>query len=224
VPEPLTAAHPVCGTGAIASGSPKSEARISDLDSGTSFASLHWTNGLLVSLAMLVLLPVHQHGLIPWLAPGSESARLHFSHAYFGAVRHAITVGFISLMIVGVAAKVVPTLNGLDVRRLSPLWAPFLLLNAGCSLRVTGQTLTDFVPQALPVTGASGVLEVLGLALWGAHLWRIMAGRLQRLPQRGEDRTALRGADGRGSRYPGTPPAYPLGRRRTAGGHRRVPG
>src|SRR5262249_4240459 len=48
---------------------------------------------LLVSLAMLVLLPVHQHLLIPWLAPGSEAARLHFSHAYFGAIRHAITVG-----------------------------------------------------------------------------------------------------------------------------------
>jgi hypothetical protein len=132
---------------------------------------------LLVSLAMLVLLPVHQHVLIPWLAPGSEAAQIHFSHAYFGAIRHAITVGFISLMIVGVAARVVPTLNGVDPRRLSKLWAPFLLLNAGCTLRVTGQTLTDFVPALFPITGISGVLEVLGMALWGIHLWRIMSGR-----------------------------------------------
>jgi hypothetical protein len=102
---------------------------------------------------------------------------MHFSHAYFGAVRHAITVGFISLMIVGVAARVVPTLNGVDPRRLSKLWGPFLLLNGGCALRVAGQTLTDFVPAAFPVTGVSGVLEVLGLTLWAIHLWRIMSGR-----------------------------------------------
>jgi hypothetical protein len=132
---------------------------------------------LLASLAMLVLLPVHQRIFIPWLAPGSEAARIHFSHAYFGAIRHAITVGFISLMIVGVAARVVPTLNGVDPRRLSPLWGPFLLLNGGCALRVIGQTLTDFVPTAFPIAGVSGVLEVLGLTLWAVHLWRIMAGR-----------------------------------------------
>ncbi|MGH7172390.1 MAG: DUF1858 domain-containing protein [Gemmataceae bacterium] len=134
---------------------------------------------LLVSLAMLVLLPLQQRVLIPWLVPGSEAARLHFSHAYFGAIRHAITVGFISLMIVGVAARVVPTLNGVDPRRLSKLWGPFVLLNAGCALRVVGQTLTDFIPVAFSVTGISGVLEVLGLTLWGVHLWRIMSGRFR---------------------------------------------
>ncbi len=135
---------------------------------------------LLVSLAMLVLLPVHQHVLLPWLAPDSEAARLHFSHAYFGAIRHAITVGFISLMIVGVAARVVPTLNGVDPRQLSKLWGPFLLLNTGCALRVCGQLLTDFVPAAFPITGLSGILEVLGLTLWAIHLWPIMSGRLLR--------------------------------------------
>ncbi len=131
---------------------------------------------LLVSLAMLMWLPVHQL-VVSWLAPGSEAARLHFSHAYFGAIRHAITVGFISLMIIGVAARVVPTLNGVDPHRLAKLWLPFLLINGGCALRVTGQTLTDFVPAAFPVTGVSGVLEVLGLMLWAIHLWRIMSGR-----------------------------------------------
>jgi hypothetical protein len=134
---------------------------------------------LFISLTMLVLMPIHQSLLIPWLAPGSEAARLHFSHAYSGAIRHAITVGFVSLMIVGVAARLVPTLNGVDPRRLSKLWVPFLLLNAGCALRVAGQTLTDFAPAMFPITGISGVFEVLGLALWGVHLWRIMSGRLQ---------------------------------------------
>jgi hypothetical protein len=132
---------------------------------------------LLLSLAMLVLLPVYQHALLPWLAPGSEAARLHFSHAYYGAIRHAITVGFLSLMIVGVASRVVPTLNGLDPRRLTQLWLPFLLLNLGCTLRVLMQTLTDFTEWAYPLAGISGLLEVSGLALWGMHTWAVMSGR-----------------------------------------------
>jgi hypothetical protein len=132
---------------------------------------------LLISLGMLVLLPAYQFFLLPQLAPSSEVATLGFSHAYYGAMRHAITVGFISLMIVGVAARVVPTLNGVDIHRLTTLWGPFLLLNVGCALRVVAQTLTDFTPHAFPVAGVSGLLEVSGLALWGVHLWAVMAGR-----------------------------------------------
>jgi hypothetical protein len=130
---------------------------------------------LFVSLVMLVLLPAHQ-AIVTWLAPSSAAAELGFSHAYYGATRHAITVGFVSLMIMGVAAKVVPTLNGVDAKRLSELWVPFLLINAGCGLRVGGQILTDFTPGAFAIAGVSGLLEVAGLALWGGHLCRIMAG------------------------------------------------
>jgi hypothetical protein len=150
--------------------------RASEADRSLKFlrAAYAW---LLISLGMLVLVPAYQFFLLPQLAPSSEAASLGFSHAYYGAIRHAITVGFISLMIVGVAARVVPTLNGVDIRRLTPLWCPFLLLNVGCALRVVGQTLTDFTPHAFPVTAVSGVLEVAGLALWGVHLWAVMAGR-----------------------------------------------
>jgi hypothetical protein len=129
---------------------------------------------LFVSLAMLVLLPLYQAVVLRHLAPDSAAAQMGFSHAYYGAARHAITVGFVSLMIVGVAAKVVPTLNGIDGRSLSPLWIPFVLINAGCLLRVVGQTLTDFTPLAYPFAAVSGLLEVGGLAVWGAHLARIM--------------------------------------------------
>jgi hypothetical protein len=140
---------------------------------------------LLISLAMLVLLPVYQFALLPLLAPSSPAAAMGFSHAYYGAIRHAITVGFVSLMIVGVASSVVPTLNGMDLSRLTPLWAPLVLLNAGCALRVVAQTLTDFTPHAYAVAGVSGLLEVTGLALWGAHLWAVMAGRARyRLPEK----------------------------------------
>jgi hypothetical protein len=118
---------------------------------------------LAVSLVMLLLLPVYQ-----------AASKIPFSHAYYGAIRHAITVGFISLMIMGIAAKVVPTLNGVDPRKLSPLWGPFLLLNTGCFLRVSLQTLTDWHPAFFVAVGVSGMLEVTALAWWGAHVGGIM--------------------------------------------------
>jgi hypothetical protein len=131
---------------------------------------------LLLSLAMLVLLPGYQFGLLPKLAPESLAVQIGFSHAYYGAARHAITVGFISLMILGMAARVVPVLRGVDPRRLPRLWVPFVLLNVGCTLRVVGQTVTDFLPAAYPVMAVSGVLEVTALALWSGHLVRLMFG------------------------------------------------
>jgi hemerythrin-like domain-containing protein len=137
-------------------------------------AALVW---LFVSLGMLALLPAYQHGLLPLLAPESAAARMGFSHAYYGATRHAITVGFVSLTIVGVASRIVPTLNGVAAHSLPGLWAPFLLINVGCAVRVLGQVATDLTSWAFPVTGLSGVLEVTGLALWGGHLWAVMAGR-----------------------------------------------
>lgn len=114
---------------------------------------------LVISLAMLLLSPAYL-----------SLARAPFSHAYFGAVRHAITVGFISLMIMAYAAKVVPTLNGIDTRKLTPLWGPFVLVNLGCFSRVVMQTLTDWNPSIFPYIGVSGTLEVVGLAWWGVHL------------------------------------------------------
>lgn len=164
--------------------------RSSEADRSLKFirAAYAW---LLVSLAMLVWLPAYQFGLLPWLAPSGDATALGFSHAYYGAIRHAITVGFVSMMILAVASRVVPTLNGVDMSRLTPLWAPFLLLNAGCALRVVGQTLTDFTPYAFPFAGVSGLLEVTALALWGVHLWSVISGRAR---YRGDAKNTAPGA------------------------------
>jgi hypothetical protein len=126
---------------------------------------------------MLVALPIYQFAALPLINPGAGAIRTGFSHAYYGATRHAITVGFLSLMIVGVAAKVVPVLRGADPNSLSRLWVPFVLINFGCFLRVAGQTATDFSDRVFLLTGLSGVLEVTGLAVWGTHLIRLMVGR-----------------------------------------------
>jgi hypothetical protein len=118
---------------------------------------------LFVSIAMLLLLPAYQ-----------ALSGIPFSHAYYGATRHAITVGFISLMIMGVAAKVVPMLNGVDSRTLTSLWGPFVLVNVGCFLRVATQTLTDWDRRFFAIVGLSGTLEVIGLAWWGLGLIAVM--------------------------------------------------
>jgi hypothetical protein len=118
---------------------------------------------LALSLLMLLALPAQLH-----------LSGMPFSHAYYGAIRHAITVGFVSMMIVGVASKVVPALGGIDPRKLSALTGPFILLNLGCLLRVTFQTLTDFYPSVFMVLGISGTLEVTALAWWGIGLIHVM--------------------------------------------------
>jgi hypothetical protein len=98
-----------------------------------------------------------------------------FAHSYMGAQRHAFTVGFISMMILGVSSRVVPILAGVDSRRLNSLLAPFVLFNIGNGGRVLLQILTDFIPQyAYPLVGFTGFIEVTALAWWGIELWRTM--------------------------------------------------
>jgi hypothetical protein len=77
-------------------------------------------------------------------------------------------------MIMGMAAKVVPTLNGIDPRTLSSLRGPFLLVNLGCMLRITMQIATDWTQVAYTPIGVSGMLEVTGLAWWGLGLMALI--------------------------------------------------
>ncbi len=98
-----------------------------------------------------------------------------FAHSYMGAQRHALTVGFISMMILGVSSRVVPILAGVDSNRMNSLLVPFVLFNIGNGGRVVLQILTDFVPQyAYPLVGITGFIEVTALAWWGIELWRTM--------------------------------------------------
>ena len=119
---------------------------------------------LAVALLMLVAAPA-------W------SALVHdpFSHAWYGATRHAVTVGFVSLTIVGVGAALVRHLAGRALSR-AALWAAFALINLGCTLRVTLQAWTDLAPAAFPAAGVSGVFEVAGLAVWGVAMGRALWG------------------------------------------------
>lgn len=120
----------------------------------------------IVATAMLVLVPVYNFGIYMPLT----GSRIPFSHAFFGAYRHSITVGFIMMMIVGVSSRIVPALSGVDVRRTASLWPTFILLNVGNAMRVSFQIATDFTPSAYPIMGVSGFIEVVGLTLWAYEL------------------------------------------------------
>ena len=109
-----------------------------------------------LSFLMLLLLPANQ-----------ALSGTPFSHAYYGAIRHAVTVGFISQMIVGVSTLVVPL-----TPRTATLRPTLVLLNLGCFLRVSLQIWSDWTPAAFWVIGVSGVLELTALLLWAAVLWR----------------------------------------------------
>jgi len=124
----------------------------------------------IVATAMLVFTPIYNFGIYMPIT----GSHVPFSHAFFGAYRHALTVGFIMMMIVGVSSKVVPTLSGVDVRQARSLWPTFLLLNIGNLTRVSFQIATDFSPAAYRVMGISGFIEVVGLTLWGYELWANM--------------------------------------------------
>lgn len=120
---------------------------------------------LFVSFALLLLLPVYR-----------IVSDIQFSHAYYGSIRHAITVGFISMMIVGMASKFVPILRGVAPQNLPHLWLPFAMINLGCFLRVSLQIGTDWHPVFFKFVGVSGVLEWTGLAIWAFHMTTVMLG------------------------------------------------
>jgi uncharacterized protein involved in response to NO len=124
----------------------------------------------ILGTAMLVFAPIYNFAVYMPIT----GSHVPFSHAFFGAYRHALTVGFIMMMIVGVSSKVVPTLSGVDVRRANSLWPTFLLLNLGNLTRVSTQIATDFFPSAYSVMGFSGFIEVVGLTLWGYELFASM--------------------------------------------------
>lgn len=100
-----------------------------------------------------------------------------FSHAFSGAMRHAITVGFISQMILGVGMHMVSQINDVAGEKRPEMWVTFGLLNAGNALRVFLELATDLHPAAFRVIGFSGFIELIGLTLWAIYMIRTMRTR-----------------------------------------------
>jgi uncharacterized protein involved in response to NO len=96
-------------------------------------------------------------------------------HALVGAYRHALTVGFITTVMVGMASRIVPVFRGVPLYSTTMREWTFWLLALGNVMRVLFQVLSGlFGPVWLKVTGASGILELMALLLFGINLWKTM--------------------------------------------------
>ncbi|MGE4215419.1 MAG: hypothetical protein AB7F50_00005, partial [Fimbriimonadaceae bacterium] len=105
-----------------------------------------------------------------------SAVHLPFSHAFTGAVRHAVTVGFISQMIMGVGFHVASRMSSAGEVGTKALWAAWWLVNIGNAGRVFLELATDYSPGAFAPMGATGFIELVGLGLWAA----VMVGQLSR--------------------------------------------
>jgi hypothetical protein len=96
--------------------------------------------------------------------------RIAVPHAYLGAVRHALTVGFMTTLILGVAQRLVPIL-GHTLLAWPRLAIPiFGLIAAGSLLRVLTEAATPVYPIAFRLMPLSAVLELVALLLFAANI------------------------------------------------------
>lgn len=157
---------------------------------------LLWLGAVFVVLSLRIFEPVLRPNLsqkflkagFVWLLVAMTMAsleRLHlsavglpFSHAFTGAVRHAVTVGFLSQMIMGVGYHVASRMSSAGEVGSKALWAAWWLVNIGNTGRVFLELATDYLPGAFAPMGATGLIELVGLSIWAA----VMVGLLSRRP------------------------------------------
>lgn len=94
--------------------------------------------------------------------------------AYLGATRHALTVGFLTTLILGVGQRLVPILSH-NLLAWPRLVAPILgLIASGNALRVVTELTTLAWPPAFMILPVSAILELTALGLFAANLLRTM--------------------------------------------------
>jgi uncharacterized protein involved in response to NO len=95
-------------------------------------------------------------------------------HAYLGSVRHALTVGFMTTLILGVGQRLLPILEHTLLAWPRLIAPTFLLIAAGNLLRVSTEMATLFVAPAFILMPFSALLELTALALFAANIVRTL--------------------------------------------------
>ncbi|MGQ3685278.1 MAG: DUF1858 domain-containing protein [Candidatus Loosdrechtia sp.] len=96
---------------------------------------------------------------------------------FHGSLNHAVTVGFVTMMIIGYASKMVPTFKGVNMYSLRLSNTTFVLINVGCFMRVFSQIMVGITggnPLFYAAAGTSGWFELAALGIFGYNLWRTM--------------------------------------------------
>lgn len=109
-------------------------------------------------------------GIKPFLKAFSEPQYL-----FHGAANHAIAVGFVTLMIIGYASKMVPTFKGVGMYSIRLADASFYLINIGCFLRVSTQIMIGLSKDSYySLIGFSGWIELTAIGIFGYNIWKTM--------------------------------------------------
>jgi len=95
------------------------------------------------------------------------------SGGFWGASRHALTVGFVSTMVLAVGQRILPAFAGMRL-----LWSPRLmfaglfLLTIGCALRVSSEVLAyqGYAAWAWHVLPVSALTELTALSVFATNL------------------------------------------------------
>lgn len=91
----------------------------------------------------------------------------------WGASRHALTVGFVSMMVFTIGQRVLPAFSGMKIL-FSPIlmFAGLILLSFGCTLRVSGEIVAyrELLDTAWTWLPCSALLELGGITLFAINL------------------------------------------------------
>jgi hypothetical protein len=123
--------------------------------------------------------------LIVAAALGAAAALWDSSGGIWGASRHAITVGFVSVMVFCIGQRVLPAFAAMG-----PLWSPrlmfagLLLLSIGCALRVVSEVAAyqSGAAWAWNVLPASALLELIAVTLFAVNMTATYATAPEPLP------------------------------------------
>ena len=95
------------------------------------------------------------------------------SSAIWGASRHALTVGFLAMMVFAIGQRVLPAFSGMRLLFSTKLmFCSLLLLAVGCLLRVSSEVLAyqDIVPSAWSLLPTSAICEMAAVSVFAFNL------------------------------------------------------
>lgn len=104
---------------------------------------------------------------------GVGAALWDSSGGIWGASRHALTVGFIAVMVLCVGQRILPAFAGMRLLWSTRLmFAGLALLTTGCTLRVSSEVLAyqGYANWAWSVLPISAVLELAGITAFAANI------------------------------------------------------
>jgi hypothetical protein len=104
---------------------------------------------------------------------GVAASQWDTSGGFWGASRHALTVGFVGTMILAVGQRILPAFAGMRL-----LWSPRLmfiglcLLTVGCTLRVFCEVLAyqEYAAWAWHLLPASALIELMALSVFTVNV------------------------------------------------------